>query len=341
MKLRRLSSRITVLIAVCLCGAAAAASSQTTLPAGGVPEIVVYLKPDRATTVLQGGTGNWSFAPNQQPAQKKDSAGIEIEFHLDPAMPASLYVRRVRRGALQERLTSDIGRFELFDDGLSLYAEWIPKIDQIDADAIGPVRLIDGTSRRRVTLRIDKGPPPESIVFVLDASGSMKGDNITRAKAALLAALAELQEGAEFAVWVFFDCTDITLLYPFGNSRSEVETLLQGVGGRRATPLGDAMAMAFDYLHKNAVYPPEQRRLVVLSDGRATCGRMPLDVVNGWSDELKASQQMVVVGFEVKGTQSLELEAIAKAAGGTYMKTDKSNVSRTLKNAMKRKAVRP
>ena len=145
-----------------------------------------------------------------------------------------------------------------------------------------------------------------SVVIAIDASGSMAGDRIVKARDGATTFVRALPSDVAVGVVAFADSAR-TLIDPSTNRR-EVEAAIDGIRPSGDTALVDAVASALAM---------ETDRVVVLSDGEDTASKgtmpkllamagaagIPIDVV-----ALKPSQEHEAV-----------LRALATAAGGTYV----------------------
>nr|MDJ0895588.1 vWA domain-containing protein [Alphaproteobacteria bacterium] len=110
-----------------------------------------------------------------------------------------------------------------------------------------------------------------SIVLLLDASGSMKkAGRIAEAKQGISDAVAKLRAADEVALIAFFGCHDIRTLVAFTEDHDSVVKAVRNVKPSGDTPLGDAIRFANNYLERAARH--KQRKLLVFSDGKTTCG---------------------------------------------------------------------
>lgn len=168
------------------------------------------------------------------------------------------------------------------------------------------------------------------ILFVLDSSGSMKEkiagqEKIDLAKAALVKNAESISEGNSAALRVFAhrvdqanksaSCQDTELLIPFGPpSTAQIQSNLGRAQPKGYTPLAYTLEQApKDF----SVQAEAEKVIIVLSDGEETCGGDPVAVVQ----KLRAQGFNVTVhtvGFDVDAKTRAQLEAIAKAGGGSY-----------------------
>ncbi len=164
---------------------------------------------------------------------------------------------------------------------------------------------------------------PEA-VFILDGSGSMQGaagaqTRMDAAKSVLEKVIpavpAEVRIGlAAYGHRREKDCEDIEILVPPGSAdRGEVLARVKAMKPTGMTPISRAITAVADTLKGREA----ETTIVLVSDGRETCGGDPCAVVKA----LKAGGihfVMHVVGFDVTDEDKAQLSCIAEAGGGTY-----------------------
>jgi Mg-chelatase subunit ChlD len=115
----------------------------------------------------------------------------------------------------------------------------------------------------------------QSIVILLDASGSMKEDNrMAQAKASARSRLEKITGDTEVALIVFYDCGRIVVEQEFTTDTKSILDILPKIKPSGQTPLAAATKFAKKYLKENA--RGKRRRLVILTDGKETCGGDPV-----------------------------------------------------------------
>lgn len=231
-----------------------------------------------------------------------------------------------------KEIATELGRAEIFDDGVSVYVTWYPsRAYDSRKDQIPSIQLECPQEARE--LRIEPLRKvirePESVVFVLDASGSMQGTKIESAKKALASAASKLPGKSESALVVLYDCSLVERLCDFTRDSSELIDKSKDIQATGGTPLGDAMSDAFDYLKSRAFYPANRRRIIVLSDGVSTCGVDPFTVADGWQKN-KVPPGFAIVGLELDENSSQTLKELAMRAQGEYIEATEE----TIENAM-------
>ncbi|KIX14403.1 VWA domain-containing protein [Dethiosulfatarculus sandiegensis] len=116
-----------------------------------------------------------------------------------------------------------------------------------------------------------------STVFVVDASGSMRGSKLTSAKAAVRAALSSYAPGQadeEWALIVFFSCGSIQLRQPFTTNPADITSRLD-FGASGGTPIARSMSKAAGYLRSSG--RGQTGRIILLSDGGESCRGKPVE----------------------------------------------------------------
>jgi Ca-activated chloride channel family protein len=111
------------------------------------------------------------------------------------------------------------------------------------------------------------------------------------------------------------DCRDSRLLVPFaaaGENKQAIIDAIYTVRPRGMTPI----AFALDQARKDFPADVEDRVIVVVSDGRETCGANPCA-----SASALAAEGFVIhsVGLVVDRTAALQLKCLATVSGGTYL----------------------
>jgi VWFA-related protein len=111
------------------------------------------------------------------------------------------------------------------------------------------------------------GRQPASIVLLVDVSGSMYGDPIVEARAAVREFIAQVEPDDRIALMSF--STGVTLLQDFTSDRSLLDAAVGGIEAFGDTALFDAVNAAVDLSNRA---PAGGKLIVVLSDGVATEG---------------------------------------------------------------------
>ncbi|HMO01710.1 MAG TPA: VWA domain-containing protein [Oligoflexia bacterium] len=190
------------------------------------------------------------------------------------------------------------------------------------------------------------------VIFVLDASGSMKEKisgkaKIDIAKQSLLETFSSIGQRAEVGLRVFAhrveqsnkaeSCKDTELLLPLKKHLvTEIKTALQKINPKGYTPIAWSLQQTpGDFSFEGEA----ERAIILLSDGEETCGGDPVSVVR----ELISSGFKVTVhtvGFDVDLKTQKLLMAIASAGGGKYYDAkDAIQLTSALKDAAKKTLV--
>ena len=164
---------------------------------------------------------------------------------------------------------------------------------------------------------------PEAM-FILDASGSMaeaagaqtKMEAAKSVLAQVVPAVApEVKVGlAAYGHRRVNDCTDIEVLVPPGTEdRAEVLARIAAMQPKGVTPIAAAITQVAALLKGREA----ETTIVLVSDGKETCGGNPREVVKTLKDG-GIHFVMHVVGFGVTAVDQAELTGIAEAGGGKY-----------------------
>lgn len=168
-----------------------------------------------------------------------------------------------------------------------------------------------------------------NIMFVLDVSGSMaqkigSETKMTIAKRAFGKLADNLPAKANTGLYVYGhhgtkDCTAIENMVPLGADNGAKMKLavgeLQPLKG--ATPLTNALYLGAKSLIEEG---KGDRALVLISDGKETCGDDPVAFMTKFADSMPADQivKFYVIGLAVDAESKAQLEKIAQIGGGAY-----------------------
>lgn len=174
-------------------------------------------------------------------------------------------------------------------------------------------------------------PVEQTMVFILDASGSMWGKaagvtKIETAKQVLSKVLGEVPDSCNVGLVAFghrtkADCRDIEVLVPpqVGAAGAAID-LLAKINPKGKTPIAATLALMGEQLKGRE----QETSLVLVSDGIETCGGDPCKT----AEALRAQGIKVVihvVGFGVAGNEEDQLKCIAEAGGGRYFSVQTGN----------------
>ena len=218
-----------------------------------------------------------------------------------------------------------------------------------DVNGDGDIDTTDATLiRLYVTDPSDPNLPPgigeavalavqRSLVFILDLSGSMGGDPLDEAKAAV----AQVLQGApasgvqEYALTTFGGCGGVRVPVPFTSDPQGVVDEARASSASGGTPLADALRRAQHLALDES--SSEDIRLVLLSDGEESCGGDPVAVAQAIGSGARAKAVAALatlakrisvntIGFGVAQGSNAEqqLQAIATETGGNYFRTDET-----------------
>ena len=289
---------------------------------------LLFLEGGRALLAEKGSATAWRWAE----ANSSFMMGVlEVSIQLESPQRLALTGRKRADGGLglmQTERDVPMGRFDIVQSGKAVQVRWTTIDNGIDLESVPPLPIVDVNGVTRAVLVVDPDTvlTPQSIVFVLDASGSMAGERLAAAKEALRVSTLRLHSQTEVALVVFYACGNIRREVSFGASIKELNLAVSKVEASGSTPLGDALEESYDYLHTNAANPPDSRRIVVLSDGQETCGKHAADVIGGWDADLRAQQGFDIIGIDLGDDDNRALAELARLAGGTIETSDAEHV---------------
>ena len=171
----------------------------------------------------------------------------------------------------------------------------------------------------------------KSVVVVLDASGSMRARladgtvRIDAAKDAVRRFVGGLDPKLRLAMRVYGhqsptsarNCNDTALVVGFdtaGKSAAAIGAALPAIEARGYTPITRVLGLAADDIRGE---PAKQRVIVLVSDGKETCDGDPCATARALA---RAHADLVIhsIGFAVDAAARLQLQCVARVAGGRY-----------------------
>ncbi len=127
------------------------------------------------------------------------------------------------------------------------------------------------------------GTSLNSVLILIDASGSMQGEKINRAKSTACRRIAELGPETELAVIAF---SGNSLKFQFApmddDGRARAQEAVNGVSAGGGTPLAAAIRSAGSYIRGNA--RSKNKTLIILSDGEESEGGNPPEEIRKLND---------------------------------------------------------
>ncbi|MDS4031860.1 MAG: VWA domain-containing protein [Candidatus Contendobacter sp.] len=175
------------------------------------------------------------------------------------------------------------------------------------------------------------------VLFILDASGSMKAkignqEKMAIAKDVMTNLLRDLPDTIQVGLEVYGhrakgDCGDIELLAPVGRiDKAALIQQIQSIDPKGMTPITQALQIAAERL-KTA---EAETTVVLVSDGEETCKGDPCAAVGGLLQQ-GIRLKVHVVGFDVGDKEKQQLVCIAQAGQGKYFT---ANNAEQLKGAL-------
>ena len=191
--------------------------------------------------------------------------------------------------------------------------------------ADGKGRLLGWAGAGLVYLSLQSGvvfADAKSLIFILDASGSMWSqiggrNKIAIAREALGGLIRDLPDATDTALIAYGhrrkgDCADIETLTPLGPIDKPV--LTSGINRLNPTgmaPIADALKAALAQLRGG------DPTIVLISDGLESCGGDPCGVVSA-AKAAGTGFRLHVIGFGIRENDVSQLECVAQAGGGLY-----------------------
>ncbi len=186
-------------------------------------------------------------------------------------------------------------------------------------DANVPAAKVKPMSRTALQQR------PASVIFVLDASGSMWGQvhgspKIVIAKSVMCDLIDGLPAGMNVGLMAYGhrrkgDCKDIEMLVPVGKCDPAVlKARIKALNPKGKTPLSAAVEQAAENLR----YTKKRATVVLVSDGLETCNADPCKLAEKLA-MLGVDFTVHVIGFALTETEQARLRCLADKTGGLFL----------------------
>jgi Ca-activated chloride channel homolog len=171
---------------------------------------------------------------------------------------------------------------------------------------------------------------PANIYLVADVSGSMEGEKLANARAALLAFVQQIPNNTERVGLIAFSSAarEVVPLAALADNRDRLDQTINGLTANGNTALYDSVAMALRKLR--ALNDSERiNAVVVMTDGKENNSSTRLDaLVRDLQTATGSSVPVLVFCIAYGGDADLvPLEAISKAAGAFAKSSDLTNIS--------------
>lgn len=166
--------------------------------------------------------------------------------------------------------------------------------------------------------------PANDLVLILDASNSMWGqiggeNKIVIARRSIGGLVDELPDTSQVGLVAYGhrregDCADIEMLQEIGPlDKDALKTTINGVTPKGKTPITASLETAFGLIEG-----AQPTSVILISDGLETCSKDPCEAVRT-AKESGLPFVLHVVGFDVAGEDTTQLECAAQAGGGVFL----------------------
>lgn len=175
---------------------------------------------------------------------------------------------------------------------------------------------------------------PANIYLVADVSGSMEGEKLAKAQAALLAFVQQIPNETERVGLIVFSSSarEVVPLAAIADDRERLDQTINGLTANGNTALLDAVAMALRKL-RSLNDSDRINAIVVMTDGKENNSSTRLDALVRDLKTAAASKVPVLVFCIAYGSDAdlTPLETISKATGAFAKSSDLTNISELYK----------
>ena len=199
-----------------------------------------------------------------------DAPRVTVSINLDPGLPlsgvtSSTHALKVSRHGTAYSIVLADGSVPANRD---FVLEWAPVLGAAPASAM-LTETVDGDTYAMVMMLPNSElshPLPRELILVIDTSGSMEGESIRQARAALDLALSSLRPGDRFNVIQFNSVTEALFADAVPATSQDVALAREWVAGLRASG-GTEMVDALRTALRGTPPPGHVRQVVFATDG--------------------------------------------------------------------------
>ncbi len=199
-----------------------------------------------------------------------DAPRVEVSIDLDPGLAlsrveSSTHALKVTRNGTRYLITLSEGSVPADRD---FVLEWVPVLGTAPASAM-LTETIDGDTYAMVMMLPNSElahPLPRELILVIDTSGSMEGESIKQARAALDLALSSLRPGDRFNVIQFNSVTEALFADAVAATPADVALAREWVADLRANG-GTEMVEALSTALRGTPPAGYVRQVVFVTDG--------------------------------------------------------------------------
>jgi Ca-activated chloride channel homolog len=181
--------------------------------------------------------------------------------------------------------------------------------------------------------------PHLSVHLVLDVSGSMAGDSITRARGAADALVDKLAPGDDFSLVTFSNDADLRVPDgPVGSRRGFIHQVIQGIHEEGGTNIGAGLSLGYAQASLPGIPEDAVRVVLLLSDGHANAGITASDRLSRLAlDAFQHGIQTSSFGLGSDYDGALMSSIAADGAGGYYYLRDPDQIAPALATELDRR----
>ncbi|HUG56550.1 MAG TPA: VWA domain-containing protein [Candidatus Limnocylindrales bacterium] len=181
----------------------------------------------------------------------------------------------------------------------------------------GDIQVHEGGQAQRIDAALTAEVAPVNLVLALDVSGSMEGEPLAAAQAAIISMIGTLGPQDQAALVIFDHIARVS--HPLTSDKAALIAATQRAAAAGNTAIYDALALSLDVL--DPIASAERRAIVILTDGTDTASSALRDDVASRANQGGIPIYAVGYGGAVDrpGLQAL---ADASANGGAYIAPD-------------------
>jgi Ca-activated chloride channel family protein len=295
---------------------------------------LIALQIDDDAVVAKIKKSGLSFAVDTSAVERLTKAGasgpVVAAVRAAGTAPAAASVKAVTYQDVLALLKLGLGEGEIIrrlEKSPTIFTLDAAQVDELRAAGAGE-GLLQAMQKGRA-VPPSRGPRVTDFAVVLDCSGSM-GEPTRDGQIKMLVAkrvvtelIARMPEKLRVTLVIYgydrdLNCQAVQVARPLGelgsSGKSELAGIIAGLQPVANTPIARALEVAGSELAKNDA----PCGLVLLTDGKETCGGNPTEVAATLAGKLNLSYGVNVIGFDVQDDERAALAEVARAGKGKY-----------------------
>jgi Ca-activated chloride channel family protein len=165
--------------------------------------------------------------------------------------------------------------------------------------------------------------PPSNLVFLIDVSGSMSGENrLPLVKSSLKLLVDQLREEDRISIVVYAGAAGLVLPSTSGSEKNKIKSAIDGLGAGGSTAGGEGIKLAYKVAQENFM-TKGNNRVILCTDGDFNVGvSSDDDLVRIIEKERESGVYLTVLGYGMGNYKDNKMQKLADKGNGNHAYID-------------------